>query len=749
MARDNDKGLYLPLRVDLDSWEQSLMAADADLKKAMRTMSSEVRDLKMRYSVEIEGAKASGDYLKAIQLRTAQTNQLLEIQTRVVNALSESYAKMGDKSTKAAKDMERELLKQRKTLYQLQQQQSSLGEGIGTKISDALASASPGYAKFRTAIKGVSTEIAGLAAASNTAITALKGFGIVGAGIFAGYKGLQAVTNNVKELAMAASNAAEPVYQLREEIGSSYEDAELLHGVFAIDGGDARQFAASLNQMHRSLKRGNDETNLIAKTLRAYGVELRDVDGKQKSVVEQLRAIADGYQRAKAVGQQRDFLSGIGFSSNQYTHVLEGLDNYIALAKRAQTEDKKQYQALHDLQDAQNMVAEAARNLAVVKGELYAPEHLEVLRAEADAYKGLAKYYKETEGTAKDLVKAQGELAQTFVSINTAVDLMKTKSVGAFAKMLQSARKYLDEFRNSKFGQLYEKVSKLTSFMPISAVSNMVFGADDELKEAERIQNKGRLQSELDKVMQEDAEKKRKAQQEQIAARAKEAEETKKSAELQKKYQDALFEATASDYEKEIKRIQDKKQAFMDEGLSEVEAERLYALQKEQIDKKYYDKRKQEEDNLAKKVEQSYQQQIEAAKRANEAAMGEAETTLRNNLKLVRYMEKVRKQGGDYEAAGRQYAEKLYLKQNGFRQSDISSLKDFGVALVRDIANVRDRLFADFAPNQTVNNTTNNTTVNIDRPVLTDEALVNQLTSKILDKIAPAFKQPDSVNTLA
>lgn len=76
-------------------------------------------------------------------------------------------------------------------------------------------------------------------------------------------------------------------------------------------------------------------------------------------------------------------------------------------------------------------------------------------------------------------------------------------------------------------------------------------------------------------------------------------------------------------------------------------------------------------------------------------------------------------------------------------------MKDFGVALVRDIANVRDRLFADFAPNQTVNNTTNNTTVNIDRPVLTDEALVNQLAGKILDKIAPAFKQPDSVNTLA
>jgi len=748
MARDNDKGLYLPLRVDLDSWEQSLMAAGADLKKAMREMNTAVSDLKLRYSVEIEGAKASGDYLRAIQLRTAQTNQLLEIQTRVVDSLTKAYAGLDDKNSKAARDMEEQLLKQRRILYRMQQDVP--GVSIGAKISDAIASASPEFDRMRKAIRSVSGELVAMTGASETALKVFKGFGAAGILVAGAYQGLKAVTNNVKELAMAASNAAEPVYQLREEIGSSYEDAELLHGVFAIDGGDARQFAASLNQMHRSLKRGNDETNLIAKTLRAYGVELRDVDGKQKSVVEQLRAIADGYQRAKAVGQQRDFLSGIGFAGNQYTHVLEGLDNYIALAKQAQTEDKKQYQALHDLQDAQNMVAEAARNLAVVKGELYAPEHLQVLRAEADAYKGLAKYYKETEGTAQDLVKAQGELAKTFVSINTAVDLMKTKAVGSFAEMLQSYRKFIEEFRNSNIGKLYEKfVDSTWAFMPTSAIRKAMFSVDDQLKEAERVQNSGRLQSELDKVLAEDAEKKRKAQQEQIAARAKEAEETKKSAELQKKYQDALFEATASDYEKEIKRIQDKKQAFMEAGLSEVEAERLYALQKEQIDKKYYDKRKQEEDNLAKKVEQSYQQQIEAARRANEAAMGEAEQTLRNNLKLVRYMEKVRKQGGDYEAAGRQYAEKLYLKQNGFRQSDITSLKDFGVALVRDIANVRDRLFADFAPNQTVNNTTNNTTVNIDRPVLTDEALVNQLAGKILDKIAPAFKQPDSVNTLA
>ena len=746
MARDNDKGLYLPLRINLDEWEQDLLSAGEDLTKAMRKMGEASRNLKLNYSVKIEGAKAAGDYMKVIQLETARNNQLLEIQTRVVDALTKKYESYGDKGSKAAKDVEKQLLAQQKVLYKLQQEQNKLGMGLGAKISDALAKASPEFARFRAGVQSVSKEVAGLAGSTQSALAILKGFSITGVAVFAGYKGLQAVTNNVKELAMAASEAAEPIYQLREELGSSYEEAELLHGIFAIDGGDARAFAASMNQMHRAMQRGNDETNLIAKTLRTYGVELRDATGKQKTVIEQLRAIAEGYQRAKAVGKQRDFLSGIGFSSNQYTHVLEGMENYIALAKQAQTEDKKNYQALHDLQDAQNMVKESARNLAVVKGELYAPEHLEVLRAEAAANKGLAQYYKDARKDAESLVKVQGELALLFVDMNTAWDIFKSKAGGVVADTVTGFRKVLTDLQNTKIGKfLDEKIGIRVSYV------------NDALTKAEGIRNQGRLQAEMDKIRQEEMEKARKAAQEELELQAKELETAKKTAELKKKYQDALFDATASDYEKEIKRISDKKQAFIDEGLSEVEAQRLFALQKEQIDQKYYDKRRQDEENLAKKVEDSYKKQLEASKRANEeakrareAAMSEAEQTLKNNIKLVRYMDKIKKQGGDYVTAGQQYAEKLYFKQAGFNRNDIGLLKDFGVNLVKEIANVRDRVFADFAQGAgtTNNNVTNNTTVNIDRPVLTDENLVNQLTGKILDKIAPLFQQPAGNNTL-
>ena len=61
MAKNNDKGLYLPLKIDMTEWEKSLTQADAELQKSMRQMKSAMTDLKLKYDVEISGAKAAGN----------------------------------------------------------------------------------------------------------------------------------------------------------------------------------------------------------------------------------------------------------------------------------------------------------------------------------------------------------------------------------------------------------------------------------------------------------------------------------------------------------------------------------------------------------------------------------------------------------------------------------------------------------------------------------------------------------------
>lgn len=755
MARRNqDKGLYLPLRINLDEWEKSLMGADKELKQAMRKMTAEIKDLKFRYSVEIEGAKASGDYMRAIQLRTAQTNQLLETQTQIVNRLANAYAKLDNKDSDKARNMEKELNVQRKILYQLQQEQSNIGEGIGSMISDALASASPEFAKFRNVVKSVSGELVAMTGVSKTALTALKGLG--GAAIFAvgTYQGLKLVTNNLHNMANAASEAAEPIYQLREEMGSTYEEAERLHTAVKVDGGDARVLVADLNQLFRSMKRGNGDTSMAAKTMKAYGVELADASGHMKSHIEMLRELANGFKRAQAVGQGADFLAGTGLGNNKYMHLLNDLDYYLNKADEVNNATKKEYAELHNLNDMRAAAAESARELAIAKGQLYGGYATENLQKEIDANKALAKYYQDNADNVKKWAKAQGELSAVFTDMSTAKDLALVEIGDKLVDLLNKYKdlaEYIQDNPLAKYfggGVSYIQMNMLPKWLANKGGEWFKGKLDTAQQMREQEQSEREYMAEIEDMQKNINEEYRKQEQEKITAVRERVEEEKKAAEAYKKFNDAMFNATASDYDKAIKRIQDEKQAFLDAKVSEVDAERLYAIQKAQIDQQYYDKRKQEEDAIAKKTQESYQKQIEAAKRAREASISEAEQTLRTNLKLVRYMERVRKQGGDYQTEGRQYAEKLYLRQNGFRQTDIDLLKQFGVSFVKDIANVRDRLFSDFAPAQNVTTNNNTTNINIDRPVLTDESLINQLASKVADKLAPAFQQPASGNSL-
>ena len=125
MATDNNKGLYLPLKINLDDWEKDLLKADVDLQKAMREMRSSMKDLRMKYDVEIVGAKVAGNQTKALELETAKLNRLYEEQKRAVEALNRAYqqsVKDKGQDAKASQDLARQLINESKQLDRLKAQ---------------------------------------------------------------------------------------------------------------------------------------------------------------------------------------------------------------------------------------------------------------------------------------------------------------------------------------------------------------------------------------------------------------------------------------------------------------------------------------------------------------------------------------------------------------------------------------------------------------------------------------------------
>ena len=188
---------------------------------------------------------------------------------------------------------------------------------------------------------------------------------------------------------------------------------------------------------------------------------------------------------------------------------------------------------------------------------------------------------------------------------------------------------------------------------------------------------------------------------------------------------------------------------YLKAGMDEVQALELINTEKNQVNQKWAEKEKAE---LQKKAEESkkiyenmYKKQLEDAKkfaeeqkRAREQAISGAESTLTSNIKLLRYIQNEQKKGTYTEENARDYAKQLYMRSHGFRQSDVDFMSSFGKDKLADIANVRDRIFGQFAP--PVENT-NNITVNFDNTIVEDMSTMDKLANKVAEIITPAIQQ--------
>lgn len=754
MAKDNDKGLYLPLRINLDEWEQQLATAGEDLRKSMRKMQAEVRDLKLRYDVEISNAQASGNTLKVLQLQTSKLTQLFDLQKRKVDALNAAYeksvAETGKMSQKSL-ELERTLAKETIAMNKLQQELNSVGEGIGKKISNKIAELSPTFAKARQTVGELTSTLGQISVASKTAAVALGGVGVAVGALYAGYKGLEKLTSDIDDLAKAGQQAVDPIYQLRERLQSTYEDAEYLHRVAALDGSSVDALASSLEKLNRTVDNDKDGTSLASQALHRYGIELKDATGKAKTYKEQLQAIAKGYKTAVANGENLQFFESFK-GLDQFSHLLAGLDEYNAMAVSTYGNTKKLYDSLHEYGVWVNAVAEAQRELNAIKGGFVSETAIENLKNQVDTLKAEGIVLDKNKELYGEMTKRVGDLTNEFTNFKSVaaiawegikVDILAgVKAVNEFVNKSETLKKVLEFFANVSGPGLVKNILDAT-------------GVTERFEQARK-----QLQVQKDAIKQEReaAEKaqKEKAKNEKTGTLNTETQKTakdkKKELELQKKYEDELFNTTATEYEKAIRLIEKKRQAFLDEGLDEVKANELFAKQKEKIDQDYFEKLAKEQQKATEASVKEYQRQAEEQKKAQRAAISDAESTLKSNIELIRRMQKEMAQGGDWQSRLMQWQDQQYMRKNGIRQTDINAMQSVGVDTIKKLADSASRLFGQFAPQgqevqQQPQQVTNNNTVNIDRPIVTDETLLNQLADRVADKLRPIFAKTATGNS--
>ena len=763
MAKDNDNGLYLPLKVDFDAWEQSLASLDEPLQKKMRELRKTASDIKLKYQVEISGAKAAGDQLKVMELETKKLNELMKLQTATVNGLTEAYKKQVAQegaNSKGAQALAREIQKQTIELNKMKEQYNNLGAGLGTKIADSLSAVSPAFATFRNSLNAVTSQFKSLQETAGGVGIAIGSIGVAITAVAASYKALGALTNYVDNVAEAGRNASDKIYQLRETMESSNEEAEKLWAVTAIDGSNADSLNNALIKLNRTLKKDADGTSLAAQTLRRYGAEIRDAQGNLKSHLEILQEISKARNLAASRGELGDFKAGLGgaFATTEFDHLLAGLNNYIALAESAKIETKYLYDELHSLGDLRNATAEAERQVEAIRGGIFAGAAKKNLEERLDYEVALGNVIAKNRDEYGKVAEKLGEITTEFTAFKGAASLAWESIKKDVADNIETIKGYA-----AKLKSVHDWLQKIREMTPAGKLLGWVGDKVGNYFGEKYDESRAKLDAEKEKATQRRLQKQKEAAEKDAAQKeanknAKLADITNKKqtkadeaaaqkrADAQKKLAEELRSIQQTEYEREIQRIADKRDAFIAAGASEVDASKLYALEKEAIDKKYYDKQRSENEKMVKQAQDAYKQMSDAQKRQREANISEAEKNLQNNLKIIRKLQKEEAMGGDYIGRTKEYADKLYKKKLGVKDSDIAALSKYGNALISDIANARDRVLGIFGgeqapqPTQNVNNQ-NTVNVTFDNTVIDNEAGLVNLANKVAQLIIPSIEK--------
>lgn len=867
MAKKNDNGLYLPLRVDLEAWEASLASLDGPLLEKMRMLRSEMKDLTMEYDVKISNAKAAGDSVKALELEFEKLNEQQKLQESTVKGLNEAYEKSVTETGKysaqskellknlqqqqialnktkqaindlnaaqrakrdneaarlvaeqqkaeaerlaaakkaeaerlalekraeaerlaaakragvAQESVEKKLLYLKQTNYQRAIQQISderdayIKAGADKAKADKLFAEQKAQidaefnkssiAKLNDELKMLSPTYAAITRIGSTIASVVKSTGALGvaaSGAVATFLGMRKITDILNETAEAAGKANEPIYQLREELNTSYEEAERLHGIMQMDGIAGETFAQTINKLNKQLLKAGENGNLASDMLTRFGAELRNQDGSRKSTIEQLQELSEAYKRAASVGAGRDFLTATGTAP--LVHILADLDGYTERWERIRVEYKKDYDASHALMEANNGVIESERQLATVKGEVFTGQALKNKENEIRANVAEAEIIKKNRDSYLEYAKTMGDIAETFTKAKLTASVFWKELVLGAKDALSSLEPVADAV-----GWVWDKLK------PVLKYAGPGFTAFDFLSEKWK-----KASEEAEKYYQEakkavdvkpkkdfkerDPEAEREADKQAAAAE-------KKAADAQLSLSKALQAAKQSDYENDIQRIADERDEYIKAGADKLQADELYAIKKAAIDSKYAEKAASNKD--VEKAKQAQSQitavfqteterriaeierqrdawikagadEVEATKAAQaqirEARMSEAERTLQQRAKLIKRAQVEMAKGGDWEGRMRSWADDEYIRGLGVNRKDIAWAQRYGFDKINELGNARERVLGSIVGGGGVTNN-NNTTVNIDRPVLTDESLINQLVDRVADKLVPVAEK--------
>ena len=748
---DKEKDLQIHIGADIDDFLADLQLMDKAYQECVTDIENKKAEVRLQTSVDISAARAAGDKIAEIVARNREQNDLLKLQTEKVNFLKKGWqevAKAQGESSEKAKKAYAAYQKAQIVLNNMTERNNR--GGVMKNLSFIAPDTFRKIEQVKNAIAAVSAEYPSIAKFAPALGTMATGFVAAGAAAAGVYTALVKIRDSAVESAKEAMAAGDALYYLKERLSVNDADATFLQGVFKLDGTDVQGILGAIQKLDKALLSANEDGTKASQAMARYGESLVNADGSLKNAREQLEAISRAYEKASAEGKGFQFLTETGMG--KFSSTIAGFSGYAERVKEVVRPLNESADKAHAMSDAMSDLKLQTEQVGKVWGNALLDPMKEALKYEQQLKANQVNFENVHADELQKSAVWAGELYKRFSNLEAIIGRIKSKGLMAF-----------DGFADSSIGKvLIATGEKLTKWAAEKLDLQLNFDIPNSVADFKKAQDTIQKTAKENPIKQE------------ISVEVKKAND---------KLDKALRDAKASDYQKELYRLQDEVAEYQKAGADKLKIEEYYQTEKAKIDEKYASKRNSEQEQLRKEAESRVQaakqaseqiqqvfmtetqrriaeiekqkeawiragaSEVEATRAAErqkaEARMSEAERTLRENVKLVRKMQQEEAKGGNWQQRVMDWQDNQYMKKNGFKPSDISALQKFGTDLVNQLANARDRVFSGFGGsggNATTNNTVNNT-VNIDRPVVTDESFLNQLVDRVCDKLVPVMKQ--------
>lgn len=328
--------LFISLGLDIAQLQLDFDTAGQTVSSAISKLNSSGNKIKLQMETDLSKLDGVGSELDKIKVKYEAINRQLDLQRQketILSAVLKDAQKNSGADSYLSRKAETDLLRQQKLIAQTEAEVRKLETALqqAGKAQNDLASPKSNsllesYKNLKGTVSGnlnsVTEAFQSIKAASNSADGAItKSLEIIdkiphpagkaAAALAAIPLVMHGVENSLINLAKPAIAAGDSFYVMSRGMQMTIADAAKLSMICKVTGIDINEVNSAMRRLNMRLVNSDSRENNLTKTLKEYGVEVRNANGELKNYLDMSIAIADGLEKAKSIGKGKDFLAAV------------------------------------------------------------------------------------------------------------------------------------------------------------------------------------------------------------------------------------------------------------------------------------------------------------------------------------------------------------------------------------------------------------------------------------------------------